>query len=118
MKPNTNLPTAKQLEAAAVNSVIKHNNDLRKKLAFMDKQTAVIGKFTTERDDDGWVIYGFEDLRVWDPNLKVYVHLHPTNPDKFKVLAEDYDTAKSEFWARWNIYCSKMFKFTVSIENN
>lgn len=67
------------------------------------------GKLTIERhnDEDSWITYGFEDLMLWDVNRQKHISLGSN--DKFKVTAEDYETAKSEFWARWSIFTKRAF---------
>lgn len=78
-----------------------------------NREIVANGKLTIERDDDSWTTYGFEDLILW--NGKTHISLGSN--DKFKVTAEDYETAKSEFWQRWSIFIKRALKLDyVKIE--
>lgn len=76
---------------------------------FRNMLTVARGTFITERENDT-VTFGVRDLHVWLPNLQREINLTLNAPDKFTVTAEDFETASSEFWARWKIFCSRAFK--------
>jgi hypothetical protein len=69
------------------------------------------GTFFFKRNDDNSISYGFKNLHYWNGNRQV--HLHPNDEDKFIVTEDygDYDTARSEFWSRWQIFCEKRFQY-------
>jgi len=80
--------------------------------------TACVGERVIERDEDGWVTFGFKNLRAWLPKDQKHVPLS-NDPDKFLVTAENFETASSEFYARWKIYVQRRFKLPyVNIESN
>jgi len=59
-------------------------------------------------NENNMVTYGFTDVQFWIPSKQSWIPASQ-DPDKFLIVAEDFETASSEFWARWKIYMSKRF---------
>jgi len=78
-----------------------------------NKYYAVAAKILVIREDDT-VIYSFQDPMLWDPKTQNHTSLS-TDPDKFSTIAEDFETAKSEFWFKWNTYSKRRFGYSVPL---
>jgi hypothetical protein len=57
--------------------------------------------------EDNTTTYGFKDVSFWIPSLQQWVAVK--DADKFLVIAEDFEEAKSTFWVKWQIYINKRF---------
>lgn len=77
--------------------------------------TAARGTPVREVESDQ-AVYGYTNISFWIPSIQAWI---PTqSPDKFLIIAEDLDTAKIEFWARWKTYCLNRFKLSyIQLEN-
>jgi hypothetical protein len=71
----------------------------------LNAQYAARGTRVIINNDDKTITYGFKNLQYWSPSTESYLTL----PDKFYVTCDDYDTASTEFYARWSTYCFKRF---------
>lgn len=85
----------------------------------MDNECFMATGKLTIANEDNTVIYGFTDLSIWNPITKTNKLLTANNPDKFQVIAESYEIAKSEFWARWKHFCLTCYQQPyIKIETN
>jgi hypothetical protein len=92
---------------------------------FISSQPACEYTLTTAHDDyfqpDDFdnptpykVSYGFATVKFWIPTftrdgVTTEGHWESPDPTKFMVHGEDFQTTKSEFWARFHMYCEKRF---------
>lgn len=57
------------------------------------------------------VTYGFATVRIWNPKTQTW---ETPDPEKFRVSAHDFATAKAEFWARYRMYCVKRWGYRAT----
>lgn len=82
---------------------------------FLNQTSVVYADLHIEQDEQGWTSYGIQDATIFCKETQDVKVLHHDN-SKFTVSCEDFETARSEFWQRWAIYCNKRFGRKVSIE--
>lgn len=84
------------------------NTKARQRISILNRTWGCKGtRYVSHEEIDGenMITFGFKDLMVYCPTTLQWFGL----PDIFYVKAHDFDTASSEFWARWKIYISKRF---------
>ena len=84
------------------------NNDIR------NYQTTIRGTLTHERDGD-LVTYKLIDAQYWCVTKQTWMSLSP-DPDKFQVTTEDFETSRTEFWARFKQYVRTRFNRYILTE--
>lgn len=54
------------------------------------------------------VAFGYKSMTIYDTTTKVSTPLS-RDDDKFIVYSENFESARSEFWARWKQYVQRRF---------
>lgn len=57
------------------------------------------------------VTYGFKTVRFWNPKSQTW---ETPDPERFRVSAETFELAKSEFWARYRNYTVRRWGYRVA----
>ena len=78
----------------------------RTRIWYQNNHYGAEGTLFIDNDHENHIhIYGFKDLRIWNPMTKEWTNL----PDKFYVTQDDPELAQSEFFFRWKKYIQTRF---------